>query len=219
MEYTGKMDFEVTALCDALNKIPTLTTRESCCGHGVEPVQVWFNVADMRWLYVIGRCLDRRYRNVQFTCTLDITDRPRTAVGFLLASKTIGRTAYVEADYLARSIQMILDDEPTLECFIREVPPYQGPALEIQRSVGHQAIERLEQAGLVAGRDVLMDGIIGGRSRQVVDGITLYQSGFSIIPFGDRFSVRLLGDGISVTEMKADSLDDAVTLVIAERTP
>jgi hypothetical protein len=33
MQYGDRMDHECIALCDALNKIPSLETFSSCCGH------------------------------------------------------------------------------------------------------------------------------------------------------------------------------------------
>ncbi len=42
MEYDGKMDAEVVALCDAMNRFDGIQTSESCCGHGERPFHIWF---------------------------------------------------------------------------------------------------------------------------------------------------------------------------------
>ena len=42
MNYPGTMDPECIPLCDALNSLPGIHTRESCCGHGKHPHMVFF---------------------------------------------------------------------------------------------------------------------------------------------------------------------------------
>jgi hypothetical protein len=42
--YTGRIDPECLALCDAINEIPGIETRESCCGHGENEFHVWITV-------------------------------------------------------------------------------------------------------------------------------------------------------------------------------
>jgi len=38
------MDPECVALCDVLNAMPGVRTFESCCGHGIRPFRIWFEV-------------------------------------------------------------------------------------------------------------------------------------------------------------------------------
>jgi len=42
--YTGRIDKECIALCDALNDLLGVRTTESCCGHGDRLFHVWFEV-------------------------------------------------------------------------------------------------------------------------------------------------------------------------------
>ena len=44
------MDQECIKLCDAINKLPGITTIESCCGHGKTPFRIWFVTANVESL-------------------------------------------------------------------------------------------------------------------------------------------------------------------------
>lgn len=121
------LDPEVGSLVAALNEIPTVRTTSSCCGHGRDPVMVFFDVGDMRWLYVIGRALDRNYGGYGFRCELSTCDLPERPVGFLLLSETgeqdlrgpslQGEEAYRAADALAKRIREILASPHILSHF------------------------------------------------------------------------------------------------------
>lgn len=54
------IDPEVRALCIAMNKIPGITTTDSCCGHGHQPLRVWFfpdtEKAMLPLLYYLAWC-------------------------------------------------------------------------------------------------------------------------------------------------------------------
>ena len=41
-KYDDKMDKEVLELCDAMNRLPGVTTTSSCCGHGNSPYAIFF---------------------------------------------------------------------------------------------------------------------------------------------------------------------------------
>lgn len=60
--YSGRMDLECMALCDALNALPGITTFESCCGHGKRPFQVWFFAQTVQSIAPILQALDRSWR-------------------------------------------------------------------------------------------------------------------------------------------------------------
>lgn len=120
------LDPEVSSLVDALNAIPTVRTTESCCGHGTEPLRVFFEVEDMAWLYVVGRAIDRNYGGYGFRCELTTTDLPERPVGFVLVTDTddplrgpplLGQAAYEAADALAGRIRDLLTRDGVLRHF------------------------------------------------------------------------------------------------------
>ena len=47
MSYEGKMDIECISLCDAINKLPGISTIESCSGHNKKPFNIWFDAEDL----------------------------------------------------------------------------------------------------------------------------------------------------------------------------
>ena len=128
VEYGEGMDSEVVALCDALNRIPGFETVESCCGHGDRTFCVWFLCHDVRYMYVLGRALDRRYGGYGFECRVDTGDLPDRGNTFRLESVTIekwddekqeevslpgsdrGEQAYKAAEDLAGRIDDFLND-------------------------------------------------------------------------------------------------------------
>lgn len=54
MYYPDDIDKECVVLCDALNSIPGVTTRESCCGHGRKPYRVWFQAENLHSLSLVA---------------------------------------------------------------------------------------------------------------------------------------------------------------------
>jgi hypothetical protein len=118
-----EMDPEVIDLCNALNDIPTLTTTESCCGHGTAPMRIFFRITDQSWLFVIGRCINRNYSNTQFRCLLNINDIPETSVGFFLESYDKGHDAYENASRFADEIYYWLARDDVLDIFVPSGQP------------------------------------------------------------------------------------------------
>lgn len=55
------IDNECLKICNALNKLPSVRTTESCCGHGVDDFMVWFYVSDIRVMNALGRLMSRNY--------------------------------------------------------------------------------------------------------------------------------------------------------------
>lgn len=54
----GEMDEECVRLCDALNCIPGIRTFESCCGHGLDPFQVWMTAESVNSLYILTKAIN-----------------------------------------------------------------------------------------------------------------------------------------------------------------
>ena len=44
------MDRECIALCEAMNRLPGIETRNSCCGHNKYPYRIWFNARSLKAL-------------------------------------------------------------------------------------------------------------------------------------------------------------------------
>lgn len=110
-------DKEIVSLCNALNAIPFIQTFDSCSGHEKNPIMIWLRCTDYRYLYPIGRALDRRYNNCRFDCLLDVGDIPGRAVAFLLESEDEGEKAYLEAERLAVALQTILGNTDLMRTF------------------------------------------------------------------------------------------------------
>ncbi len=57
MIYPSDIDKECVPLCNALNALPSITTFESCCGHGDHPYRIFFKTATIWGLGPILRSL------------------------------------------------------------------------------------------------------------------------------------------------------------------
>lgn len=81
-------DYECISLCNTLNRLPGLTTYESCSGHGERPFYVWFRCDDIDTLSRLGRVVDKRYSDGNWEIILDSCDGdPRGC--FWLRSKSV----------------------------------------------------------------------------------------------------------------------------------
>lgn len=80
---------------------------------------VFFNIGELRWLYLVGRAIDRNYGGYGFRCELVTTDLPPHPVGFCLCTDTndlrgpplVGRPALEAAATLAARIDRLLSPE------------------------------------------------------------------------------------------------------------
>lgn len=85
------VDSECVDLCNVLNRLPGVETRESCCGHCKQPYNVFFKCSDLRTLTRLGRIVDRRYSDGNFEIVLDSCDsHPKNC--FWLRSRVIFET-------------------------------------------------------------------------------------------------------------------------------
>jgi len=112
------LDIACLNLLVAMNALPGIKTRESCCGHGNSEYRIWFKMDDARSLGAItfSRCLSGRYYNYapgelrldpQWRVYLADTEGP---VGFLLEGKpmiddTRGGRLHKPAEKLATNLQ------------------------------------------------------------------------------------------------------------------
>lgn len=103
---TGVLDPEVARLVAALNALPGIETTESCCGHGINPFRIWFNVTDYtaRGLVTITRVMCPRYGGSPlFKVILCHGDVPQRQVIYLLEGDASVNTSQV-ADEIAEKI-------------------------------------------------------------------------------------------------------------------
>ena len=132
-----KMDEECINVCTAMNLIPGVRTRGSCCGHGEDWFSVFFDVSPehFRWMIILSKTVDRNYGGYGFRVELSHSDMDTPEVGFRLVSDIQendlrgpglkGEPAYKAADALADRIRELLQHKPMLKGFsldINEVP-------------------------------------------------------------------------------------------------
>lgn len=55
------MDKECVKICDALNRLPSVRTMESCCGHGVGNFNICFYATDVRVINALARLMSHNY--------------------------------------------------------------------------------------------------------------------------------------------------------------
>lgn len=97
------MDPECVQLCRALNKLPGVTTTESCCGHDKGPFRIWFRVEDLKnlpdLLYRFSPCHSGCYG---WKVTAH-TDCARSPVSFMIQGPQ-GEEGYTAANKIASLI-------------------------------------------------------------------------------------------------------------------
>jgi len=110
-DYHHDPDFdpECRRLCDALNHVPGIKTFESCCGHGKHPFGIWMTSASILALYVIARCIDRRYGGPHLPWVLEVQDTDTTdmAVIFYLHSPIVTDTGRYDLNKITHDADSI----------------------------------------------------------------------------------------------------------------
>lgn len=120
MKYDDQMDPQVIDLCNAINEIPGLETTSSCCGHDRHGVWIWLEAETTRDLYILSRCIDKRYYGslCHWTLEVDSSDMLEgNPVSFWLNSHTKGSTAYGEAMRLAEAIRSCFKHKVLMKMF------------------------------------------------------------------------------------------------------
>lgn len=111
------LDPEVRELCIALNSLEGIQTTNSCCGHGVRPLRIWFDVDFRRYpegLRQLSRFLCNRYHNYAvphaepMRVGLHHSDT-NPFLGFMLEGGT-GDSAYQAGQELAAVIKANVED-------------------------------------------------------------------------------------------------------------
>ena len=103
----GKIDKECVNLCRAMNKLPGISTIESCCGHGKHQYHIWFEATNLdvlpELLYWFDSCHCGYYGwNIQAK-----TDCAMSPVVFFVEGPT---GAYEEAEKIAELINKYVKD-------------------------------------------------------------------------------------------------------------
>jgi len=105
-EYPPNLDPELQDLCDAINCIPGVDTKESCAGHGKDPLGIILRVEDPVGIFFLSRCKSRRYWKHGHEWKLyieDVSDR-RPEATYIIESKAVGEEAYQQAHSLVMNI-------------------------------------------------------------------------------------------------------------------
>lgn len=104
------IDMPCVVLCDAINQVKGLRTTSSCCGHGEDCLDVWFDADTIRALHPIANVV-HRWAAHGWTLTAQYTDLTHRPVVFRLASGIKGVPAFEQAEAIATSIRQMLADE------------------------------------------------------------------------------------------------------------
>lgn len=123
-EYDDNMDVECINLCDALNALPGIETRESCCGHSCSPFTIYFRVTDEKGLAFLTRCVDHRYWKYGYLWRIWLTigdtpyeDGHRPITYILTSDPIVGEDAYAQAQSLIDNMNDHLNIPAFLELF------------------------------------------------------------------------------------------------------
>ena len=110
MKYWGTMDQECIKLCDTINKLSGIKTKESCCGHGDDFFRIWFKVTKLDKLPVLLYFCDSCHVGFSWDCIVT-TDCGMSPVTFCLRSKVPGEQAYMQANRISYEIEKFLKEE------------------------------------------------------------------------------------------------------------
>lgn len=120
MEYPNDIDQQCIYLCNALNSIPHVSTVESCCGHGKESFDIWFNCYKNRQLLPIARSISRNYSGItdEWSLLVAYSDLPERPIFFQLSSNGVkGERAYKESKMIADNILEHMNNAAFVEGF------------------------------------------------------------------------------------------------------
>jgi len=112
------MDKECVKICNALNRLPSVRTTDSCCGHGKHNFCIWFYASDIRVLNALGRLMSHNYApycwykdktgkyRENWKITLDVCDTMdfKKEVLFCLMGNKNNPNMYKEADDMAGAV-------------------------------------------------------------------------------------------------------------------
>lgn len=133
-EKYGNIDPECIILCDAINKIPGLSTTYSCCGHGKQGFLIFIDCQKLDNFAPLVYILDKSkaWLSSMGKWTIELATRtPDSGVAYLLYSEHVGEVAYQEANVIARIIDGYL------------LPPRQDIEFDYQWNTMHQRLAEM----------------------------------------------------------------------------
>lgn len=68
------MDEQCIDFCNTLNRLPGVTTFESCCGHNKYTFRVWFRCTNISTISRLGRCIEKNYSDGNWRIFVDSCD-------------------------------------------------------------------------------------------------------------------------------------------------
>ena len=74
IQMPSDIDEQCLELCNTLNRLPFVETRESCAGHGNHPYWVFFRCTDMEVISRLGRVVALNYSDRFWEIVLDSVD-------------------------------------------------------------------------------------------------------------------------------------------------
>lgn len=130
-----RVHIDIGNLLIALQRVPGLTVTDFpkviSTRPRIEPFLIFFCVEDPRWLYVVGRAVDRNYGGWGFRVELSTCDSPQHPVGFALMPVLAGEPDLRAPDInrpgaavraLTQRLNEIMDNVRVLEHFGLKVP-------------------------------------------------------------------------------------------------
>lgn len=100
------MDVECVALCNVLNTLPGIETRESCCGHLKDRYSIWFHCENIDTLSRLARCVERNYSDGKWEVLVDSCDTSPRGFFWLRTKEPFSTEGEMEASWM-RLIQNI----------------------------------------------------------------------------------------------------------------
>ena len=133
-----RVDLEARSLVKALNALPGITTKESCCGHGKRPFCIWFDVDEMHspGFMCLARCTCPRYYGYRRgTWEVKLYHSDVNPVTFVLEGPK-GPVAYDMAERLAANIMEHVEGNPgynILHWGLNQYPGTKGNSIQWTR--------------------------------------------------------------------------------------
>ena len=123
-----RLDPGLGKLCRAMNRIPNIRTVESCSGHGVEPLSVYFEARDLSALGFLALVLRPRRgwlpwvrdgitNQWSFQIRAMDTDAPPFVLFQIHSGPFLGKEARIWANRIATQIEELLDNKTVMKMF------------------------------------------------------------------------------------------------------
>lgn len=104
--YDGNMDKECIPICDALNSIPDVLTKESCCGHCKDRFMIFLTCDNPHSLAIIARVFDRRYIGTSQPWHIELQTKDSGAYYYFIHSET----KYDSEEVMMKDVNQIIEN-------------------------------------------------------------------------------------------------------------